>query len=123
MPHPGPPILLLRGPRGCISLVVRAAGERMVGRLRARDDRVDRRQLLQCALDRLLRRAVVEVEDLLVVLGIPVDEHADADAESSTLSRGITPLDTESTTARATAAWAGPNICTACLAPLIVTLL
>src|ERR1700735_237882 len=42
---------------------------------------------------------------------------------SSTLSRGITPLETESTTARATAAWAGPNICTACLAPLIVTLL
>src|ERR1700684_4413361 len=42
---------------------------------------------------------------------------------SSTLSRGITPLETESTTARATAAWAGPDICTACLAPLIVTLL
>src|SRR6266576_3962560 len=35
----------------------------------------------------------------------------------------MTPLSTESTTARATAAWAGPNICTACLAPLIVTLL
>src|SRR5438874_3026099 len=35
----------------------------------------------------------------------------------------MTPLATESTTARATAACAGPNICTACLAPLIVTLL
>ena len=35
----------------------------------------------------------------------------------------MTPLSTESTTARATAAWAGPNICTACFAPLIVTLL
>src|SRR5216117_484154 len=35
----------------------------------------------------------------------------------------ITPLSTESTTARATAACAGPNICTACFAPLIVTLL
>src|SRR4029453_18411414 len=35
----------------------------------------------------------------------------------------MTPASTESTTARATAAWAGPNICTACLAPLIVTLL
>ena len=35
----------------------------------------------------------------------------------------MTPLSTESTTARATAAWAGPNIWTACLAPLIVTLL
>ena len=33
------------------------------------------------------------------------------------------PLSTESTTARATAACAGPNIWTACLAPLIVTLL
>ncbi len=35
----------------------------------------------------------------------------------------MTPLSTESTTARATAACAGPNICTACVAPLIVTLL
>ena len=35
----------------------------------------------------------------------------------------MTPLSTESTTARATAACAGPNICTACPAPLIVTLL
>ena len=35
----------------------------------------------------------------------------------------MTPLSTESTTARATAAWAGPNIWTACFAPLIVTLL
>src|SRR5665213_1653640 len=41
----------------------------------------------------------------------------------SALSFGITPLSTESTTARATAACAGPNIWTACLAPLIVTLL
>src|SRR3954449_12490011 len=35
----------------------------------------------------------------------------------------MTPLSTESTIARATAACAGPNICTACLAPLMVTLL
>src|SRR5206468_13012358 len=35
----------------------------------------------------------------------------------------MTPLATESTTARATAACGGPNICTACFAPLIVTLL
>src|SRR6187399_1328446 len=35
----------------------------------------------------------------------------------------MVPFATESTTARATAAWAGPNIWTACLAPLIVTLL
>src|SRR4051795_493037 len=42
---------------------------------------------------------------------------------SSTWSCGMTPSRTESTTARATAAWAGPNICTAWVAPLIVTLL
>ena len=35
----------------------------------------------------------------------------------------MTPSLTESMTARATAAWAGPNIWTACLAPLMVTLL
>src|SRR5262245_58278811 len=42
---------------------------------------------------------------------------------SSARPCGITPASTESTTARATAACAGPNICTACFAPLIVTLL
>src|ERR1700730_15744874 len=36
---------------------------------------------------------------------------------------GIMPAAVLSATARATAAWAGPNICTACFAPLIVTLL
>src|SRR5512134_973131 len=43
--------------------------------------------------------------------------------QSLALSLGMTPEATLSTTARATAAWAGPNICTACFAPLIVTLL
>src|SRR4051794_12098600 len=42
---------------------------------------------------------------------------------SSTWSCGMTPSRTESTTARATPACAGPNICTAWVAPLIVTLL
>src|SRR3954447_1027620 len=42
---------------------------------------------------------------------------------SSTSPAGMTPSRTESTTARDTAACAGPNICTACVAPLIVTLL
>ena len=42
---------------------------------------------------------------------------------SSTSPSVITPSRTESTTARATAACAGPNICTACVAPFIVTLL
>ncbi len=40
----------------------------------------------------------------------------------SACSFGITPSATESATALATAAWAGPNICTACFMPLIVTL-
>src|SRR5262249_9288303 len=34
----------------------------------------------------------------------------------------IVPAATQSATALATAAWAGPNICTACLAPWVVTL-
>src|SRR5579875_2458128 len=42
---------------------------------------------------------------------------------SSASSAGMTPSATLSATARATACWAGPNICTACLAPLMVTLL
>src|SRR5204862_6125559 len=42
---------------------------------------------------------------------------------SSASAMGITPSATLSATAIATARWAGPNICTACLAPLIVTLL
>src|SRR5947209_890582 len=41
---------------------------------------------------------------------------------SSTCDRGMTPSATQSVTALATAACAGPNICTACGAPLIVTL-
>src|SRR5215471_1206026 len=41
----------------------------------------------------------------------------------SASSTGITPSATLSATAMATACCAGPNICTACLAPLIVTLL
>src|SRR5512134_747301 len=42
---------------------------------------------------------------------------------SSAWSWGMTPSATLSATAMATARWAGPNICTACLAPLMVTLL
>src|SRR6266496_6604727 len=42
---------------------------------------------------------------------------------SSASDSGITPSATLSATALATACCAGPNICTACLAPLIVTLL
>ena len=40
---------------------------------------------------------------------------------SSALFFGMTPASTESATALPTAAWAGPNICTACFIPLIVT--
>ena len=42
---------------------------------------------------------------------------------SSTSPAGMIPSRTAWTTARDTAAWAGPNICTACVAPFIVTLL
>src|SRR6185312_2639506 len=42
---------------------------------------------------------------------------------SSTSPSAMTPSRTAWTTARATAACAGPNICTACVAPLMVTLL
>src|ERR1044071_9375174 len=42
---------------------------------------------------------------------------------SSASAAGMTPSATESATALATAYCAGPNICTACLAPLMVTLL
>src|SRR4029453_18880404 len=41
----------------------------------------------------------------------------------SASSAGIVPSSTQSATAIATACWAGPNICTACFAPLMVTLL
>ena len=41
----------------------------------------------------------------------------------SASSAGMVPSSTQSATAMATPRWAGPNICTACLAPLIVTLL
>src|SRR5436189_37425 len=42
---------------------------------------------------------------------------------SSASAAGIVPSETASATAIATACWAGPNICTACLASLIVTFL
>src|SRR3989338_857436 len=42
---------------------------------------------------------------------------------SSASFAGIVPSSTQSATAIATARCAGPNICTACLAPLMVTLL
>ena len=42
--------------------------------------------------------------------------------QSSALSLGRVPSTTQSTTARATAAWAGPNICITCLLPFSVTL-
>src|SRR5664279_1145039 len=62
-------------------LLVGATGERMRRRLRLRDDGVDLRLVLHGASDRLLRRLIVVGEDLLVVRGIPVDEHADDDDE------------------------------------------
>src|SRR2546426_1064366 len=62
------------------STLVRATGERMRRRLRLGDHLVDLRLPLEGALDRFLHRPIVEVEDLLVVLRLPVDEHAHQDA-------------------------------------------
>jgi len=67
-------------------------------------------------------RFVVVIVDLLVVLGFPVNEHAADDHQVLGLILGMIPCSTESATALATAACAGPNICTACVAPLMVTL-
>src|SRR6266545_6633424 len=58
-------------------LALGVARERVLGGLRAGDDLGDRRLLCQRALDRFLRRLIVEVVDLLVVLRVPVDEDAD----------------------------------------------
>src|SRR5438093_2366340 len=105
------------------SALVRAARERVGGGLRAADDGVDARLALQRALDRLLYRPIVEVEDFLVVLRLPVDEDAHQDAVVVHLVARDDARGHAVTTARATAACAGPNICTAWVAPLMVTLL
>src|ERR1041385_3955448 len=62
------------------SALVGAAGERMRRRLGLGDHGVDLRLALEGTLDRLLRGPVFEVVDLLVVLRLPVNEHADQDA-------------------------------------------
>ena len=81
------------------------------------------RQVLHGPLDRELGRLVVVLEDLGVVLGLGVDEHAaDDDQVVGLRSAGIVPSATQSATALATAYCAGPNIWTACFIPLIVTL-
>src|SRR5207247_10911338 len=58
------------------SALVRAARERVGGGLRPADDRVDARLALPRALDRLLYRTPVEVEDLLGVLRLPAADDA-----------------------------------------------
>src|SRR5881398_2473008 len=102
------------------SALVRAARERVGGGLRAADDGVDARLALQRALDRLLYRPVVEVEDFLVVLRLPVDEDAHQDAVVvhlvaravvDSVSSGVIPRDKVD------------DYCTAWVAPLMVTLL
>src|SRR5207247_1373748 len=75
-PPPGPELPAIAG----ASALVGSARERVCGGLGARDDRVDPRLALQGPLDRFLHRPVVEVEDLLVVLRLPVDEDAHQDA-------------------------------------------
>ena len=86
-----------------------------------RDNLGSLRLAIECACDRFLHGAIVEVLDLLVVGRLPVNENADADEDvvglilrNDALGHAIGDW---------TACWAGPNICRACLAPLIVTLL
>src|SRR5579862_3361792 len=55
-----------------------SACERVLGGPRTADDCVDRWLLLERPLDRFLRRAVVVVENFLVIGGIPMDEHTDS---------------------------------------------
>src|SRR3989442_313613 len=61
-------------------LLFGAARERVLGRLRASDHLVHTRFVAERPLDRLLGRLIVVVVDLLVVLGVPVDEDADQNA-------------------------------------------
>ena len=88
-----------------------------------RDDIGGGRLAVDGARDRLFRGLIVVVLDLLIVLGVPMDEHADANEELSASPTGIMPSATLSATALATPRWAGPNIWTAWVAFLIVTLL
>src|SRR5438876_8769580 len=62
------------------SSLVRATRERMRRRLRLRDHLVDLRLALEGAFDRFLYRPIIVVEDLLVVLRFPVNEHTHQDA-------------------------------------------
>ncbi len=66
---------------------------------------------------------IVEVLDLLVAFGFQWMNTPTQKNRSSAWSSGMTPSATESATALATPCCAGPNICTACLAFLMVTLL
>src|SRR5580700_3624544 len=63
------------------SLALGAAGERVTRVRRVREDLVDARLTAQGAGDRGLHGLVVPVVDLLVVLGLPMDEDADDDAQ------------------------------------------
>jgi hypothetical protein len=91
-------------------LAVGAAGERVRGRLRRRDDGVDLRLVLHGASDRLLGRLIVVGVNLLVIRCIPMDEDPDDDDEILDAILRDDAGGNESTTARATAACAGPNI-------------
>src|SRR5688500_16523679 len=57
------------------------ARERVLGGAGAGDHLVDARLVREGPLDRFFRRLVVVVVDLLVVLRVPVDEHAHQDAQ------------------------------------------
>ena len=73
-------------PQAAPRLVYRLASisvgaERMLGGVALGDDLLRVRLAGDGALDRFLGRVVVVLLDLLVVLGFPMDEHADADEQ------------------------------------------
>src|SRR5262249_55421225 len=96
----------------------------MLRRFRAGDHVVDGWLAGKRSLDRFLGRLVVVVVDLLVVSRVPVNEDADQNAVIVRLvAWDHAALDRVNHRARDPAAGVGPTICTACLAPLRVTLL
>src|ERR1700724_541429 len=72
----GPRPLYVVGSRGCSVWC-----ERMLRDIALGDDMGGCRLAVDCARDRLFRGLIVEVLNLLIVLGVPMDEHADANEQ------------------------------------------
>jgi len=79
-PDRGPPLVILQL-SGTVRSAFGAAGERMARGLVALQHLVDRRLVLERPLDRLLGRLIIVIVNLLVALGLPVDEYTHQNAE------------------------------------------